>query len=106
MTAQGWSARSTKLIQASGTHASTALPSSDDSTPHKLEIHNSGDVPIAYKTGLSGVEAVFPDADGESVGLVNKGHTTVIWIPVTHTHISVITASESADVFVTSGNGD
>ena len=95
----------TKTVTATTTTARYTLPANGHAAG-ALRGYVEGSVPIFVTTGDSTVDAVLPATDGSTLGSMPYGPGAIeIFTQTTDTHFAVITASITAKLHLTPGQG-
>lgn len=87
------------------TTSSASILVNSGQTPN-LNIFNSGTVPVAVKTGVSGVTVTFPTGAAVECSVILPGGSCSFSKAHEHTHVAVVTASSTADVFIQFSSGE
>ena len=81
--------------------ASAPTPTAFTPSKGKIRIRNTGTVDVFVRSGIGTTDATATT----SHTCIGAGHTEAFSVPTNHTHISAITASGTATVYVTVGDG-
>jgi hypothetical protein len=97
----------TVAVSVTTTTGRIALPGTAINVSRQFMFTNIGTVPVFWTSGDSAVNAVVPVVGGASGGApIQPGTQVSHTIPNGHTHVAFITASGTATVYVTPGQGE
>ncbi len=89
---------------AATTSSARVLVNSYGST--NVNVYNAGSVPVAVKTGDSGVTVTFPTGAALECSVIMPGGSCSFSKSLDHTYVAVVTASSTADVYIQFTSGE